>query len=203
MDYPKSLPDVYLADGKFTDGTPDGTVQPSRDPAAWANAVTDSILDVQAWTGEAPAEADATQLKRAIDARIDAKVAAGAPDLAGYLHRDTADILTAGFYTTPVVLAAAGGAAQPDLDAGNVFVPAAALAADLTLNFPADVAGRAGMFLVELTQDATGGRNLTLASGYHLTGGAWSLEPDAVNILWITSDGGGAALDVVIGQRGA
>ena len=70
MDYPKSLTDVALHDGKFTDGTPDGSILPSRDPAKWANDVTDSILEVQAWTGEAHDEADITQMARGIDARI-------------------------------------------------------------------------------------------------------------------------------------
>lgn len=77
MDYPKSLADVYLHDGKFTDGDADGSIPPSRDPAKWANDVTDTLLLVQAWTGEAPNEADLTQLKRGIDARIAEKLAAG------------------------------------------------------------------------------------------------------------------------------
>lgn len=70
MDYPKSTPNVGLHNGKFTDGTPDGSVKPSLDTAAWANAVTDSILEVQKWTGEAPKEDDITQLARGIDTRI-------------------------------------------------------------------------------------------------------------------------------------
>ena len=60
----------------------------------------------------------------------------------------------------------------------------------------------AGMFLVVAKQDATGGRALTLASGYALSGGKWSTAANAVNLLWITSDGSGTALDVVIAQRG-
>lgn len=76
MDYPKSLNDVYLHEGKFTDGTPDGAVEPSRDPAKTQNDIIDSIILVQNWTGEAPNEADLTQLARGIDARIDEKIAA-------------------------------------------------------------------------------------------------------------------------------
>lgn len=75
MDYPKSNPAVRLHNGKFTDGSADGTVKPSLDPAAWNNAVTDSILEVQAWTGEDPSEGDVTQLRRGIDARIAAAIA--------------------------------------------------------------------------------------------------------------------------------
>jgi len=75
MDYPKSLPDVALHGGKFTDGTSDGTVPPSRDPAAWANAVTDEILAVITSAGMAPDEADLAQLRKAIDARIAAAIA--------------------------------------------------------------------------------------------------------------------------------
>ena len=203
MDFPKSLPDVYLHDGKFTDGSADGSIPPSRDPAKWANDVTDTLLLIQVWTGEAPNEADLTQLKRAIDARIDAKVAAAAPNLSGYLRASTSAVLEAGYWTKPVVLAVAGGAATPDPGAGNVFAPAAPLSANLTLGFPTALAGKAGMFLVVLRQDATGGRTLTLASGYKLAGGSWSTAANAVNLLWVTSDGSGTALDVVIAQRGA
>jgi hypothetical protein len=66
MDYPHSVPNVNLLAGKFTDGNPGTGVPASLDPSAWANAVTDSILDVQAAAGLAPVEGDATQLLTAI-----------------------------------------------------------------------------------------------------------------------------------------
>lgn len=72
MDYPVTDPKVGLHNGKFTDGSADGSVKPSLDTAAWSNAVTDSILAVQAWTGEAANETDTTQLARGINGKITA-----------------------------------------------------------------------------------------------------------------------------------
>ena len=46
MDYPKSDPRVGLHNGKFTDGSADGTIKPSLDTAAHDNALTDEILNV-------------------------------------------------------------------------------------------------------------------------------------------------------------
>lgn len=66
MDYPKSLAWVGLLLGKFTNGTQDGSVKPSADPAEWANAVTDEILAVITAAGMEPDEADTTQLSAAI-----------------------------------------------------------------------------------------------------------------------------------------
>lgn len=74
MDYPKSLTDVYLHGGKFTDGTADGAIEPSRDPAKWANDVTDEILEVITHGGLTPVEADTTQLRQAIAAMIAAAI---------------------------------------------------------------------------------------------------------------------------------
>lgn len=76
MDYPKSLADVYLHNGKFTDGTADGAIEPSRDPADWANAVTDEILAVQTAGGLVADEANHTQLRDAIQALIAAAIGA-------------------------------------------------------------------------------------------------------------------------------
>ncbi|MGE4528146.1 MAG: hypothetical protein AB7D00_07240 [Rhodospirillaceae bacterium] len=76
MDYPKSNAAIGLVDGKFTDGTTDGTVPPSLDTAAWANSVTDEILAVQTAGGFAADETKTTQMRDAIAAMIAAAVAA-------------------------------------------------------------------------------------------------------------------------------
>ncbi|EPY01344.1 hypothetical protein [Magnetospirillum fulvum] len=203
MDYPKSDPRVGLHNGKFTDGSADGTVKPSRDTAAHANALTDEILNVIRAGKLVPDEGDVGQMAQSIQVMIAAAIAANTPNLSAYLRYNASAVLEAGFWTKPVVLTINAGVATADLAAGNVFTPAAPLSANLTLGFPAEAEGKAGMFLVVLKQDATGGRTLTLAPGYRVAGGSWSTTAGAVNLLWVTSDGSGAALDVVISQRGA
>lgn len=128
-------------------------------------------------------------------------VAAAQPDMTNVLYKNVSAVLEKGFWTKPVALNAASGTVTPDLNAGNVFT--VTLSASLTLGFPADLTGKAGMFLVVAKQDATGGRTLTLSSGYKLAGGNWSAKANATNLLWVTSDGSGDVLDVVIAQRGA
>jgi len=68
MDYPVSDPTVGLVGGKFSDGDPTGAVAPSRDPAAWANAVTDEILNAISDGGLTPDEEDNTQLAQVLAA---------------------------------------------------------------------------------------------------------------------------------------
>ena len=66
MDYPKSVPNVGLVNGKFVDeNTTTGQVG-SLIPSAWGVAVTDEILAVQTEAGLAPEEGKNNQLVAAI-----------------------------------------------------------------------------------------------------------------------------------------
>lgn len=66
MDYPKSVPNVGLVDGKFIDeNTVTGAVG-SLIPSAWGNAVTDEILTVIKAAGIVPSEGETDQLLKAI-----------------------------------------------------------------------------------------------------------------------------------------
>lgn len=66
MDYPKSVPNVGLVNGKFVDENTATGVVGSLIPSAWGNAVTDELLAVIAAAQLAPAENNNGQLLEAI-----------------------------------------------------------------------------------------------------------------------------------------
>ncbi|GLS03780.1 hypothetical protein GCM10007860_09250 [Chitiniphilus shinanonensis] len=68
MDYPHSISGVNLLNGKFTDGNPQTGQLPSRDTAAWSNAVTDELLSVIQAAGMTPTEGLNSQLLEALRA---------------------------------------------------------------------------------------------------------------------------------------
>lgn len=182
MDYPKSLPDVYLHDGKFTDGTADGSISPSRDPAKWANDVTDTLLLVQAWTGEAPNEADLTQLKRGIDARIDAAIAEiniPETDLTPYARLGTVQDWTALQSCTVAILPDAVTIAW---DLSHAQMAQVTIAASRTLALPTNM--RAGARAELTVVHGAAGTTLSFAPGYSgIAGLALSTGAGAVDVL--------------------
>lgn len=80
MDYPKSVENVGLVDGKFVNEDPvTGTVG-SLIPAEWGNSVTDELLGVISAAGLAADEASVSQLLQAIRLIIRAGAASYAAD---------------------------------------------------------------------------------------------------------------------------
>lgn len=77
MDFPKTVPGVNLLAGQFTDGNPAEGVPASLDPAEWANAVTNELLNVIAAGGETPDETKTNQLLAAIQNIVGSVATAG------------------------------------------------------------------------------------------------------------------------------
>ena len=66
MDYPKSVPNVGLVNGKFIDENPSTGQVGSLIPSAWGNAVTQELLSVITAAGLTPDENQVNQLLKAI-----------------------------------------------------------------------------------------------------------------------------------------
>lgn len=82
MDFPKTVPGVNLLAGQFTDGNPAEGIPASLDPAEWANAVTNEILNVMVAGGQTPDETKSNQLLAAIQALMGAESIPDATDSA-------------------------------------------------------------------------------------------------------------------------
>ena len=178
----------------FRNGDPAVPIPATHLDAGWFNQVQEELAHVIESTGTALDPDDRTQLATAITAMIGGAL----PDLAGYLRDSVNATLQAGFYVTPAVLAITAGTVTPVLVNRNVQT----LTVDeaITLANPATIPP-GGMAVIYATQDASGGHGITWGSAYRICNGNWSTDPDAVNILWLTTAGGGI-IDVAIAQRG-
>ncbi|WP_246356521.1 hypothetical protein [Pseudomonas gingeri] len=104
MDYPKSVPGVGLANGKFVDDNPITGAPGSLIPAEWGNAVTDEILGVIQKAGLTPDETDHSQLAGSILAIIaKATPNAATESTAGILKLSTGDQVIASTDDTTAV----------------------------------------------------------------------------------------------------
>ena len=115
------------------------------------------------------------------------------------LKADTSDELTAGYTVTAHTLTISSGTITPDFTTRNILK--ATLTENIMLANPSNT-NVAGSWIIYLTEDATGGRAVTFGSDYKIASGEITTTADTVNILYVTSDGGGT-YDVVIAQRGA
>lgn len=156
--------------------------------AAWFDGVQEELCNFIEDAGIALDANNRAQLLAAFNAR-----------LGTYLRASVAANLTAGFYAAPSAIAPVAGVATPNFATRNVF--SIAVTAALTIANPAAMPV-GGMAIIYATQNAGGGNALTLGSAYKISSGAWSTVGNAVNILYLTFDGG-TTIDVAIAQRGA
>lgn len=66
MDFPKSVPNIGLVNGRFVDENVGTGMPGSLIPSAWGNAVTEEFLNVFVAAGIAPSEVKTNQLAEAI-----------------------------------------------------------------------------------------------------------------------------------------
>jgi hypothetical protein len=190
MDYPHTQPGVALRDGKFTDGNPLLSIPASRDPAVWANLVTDELLSVVTAAGLVPSEEQNDQLLLAINELISRQV----PDKL-FLSFSVDTVLTAAQLGL-LILDASGGnrlftlpAATPDLGVVDVIVRRA----DVSANTLSIAGAGADKIMFDTLATPAGSASTAL-----LFSGDWlHLRADGAGKWWVV----GAAVHPVMAGR--
>lgn len=120
MDYPKSVANVGLVNGKFVDENTATGVVGSLIPSVWGNAVTDEIIAVIAAAGISPVEGQLDQLLTAIRQIAQAGGSSYAPDTGTANTYKAAYAPAVGFLTDGMLLRFKAKAANTG---GSTFAP--------------------------------------------------------------------------------